>query len=140
MGSRGAAIYERVDGRYALAAATGLGALPSEVGVDDPVFVRLRKHLSQIDLSEVNSTLGNDAIAFALAVRGQLTGAFICEPRINEETFAPDEIALLRNVIHEIGVELRAIRSREKAEILGALTSGMMDLPAARLRLARKEE
>ncbi len=137
---RGAAIYERVDGCYALAAATGLGALPAEVGVDDPAFVRLRKHLSQIDLSDVNSALGSDAIAFALSVRGQLTGAFICGPRINAETFAPDEIALLRNVTHEIGVELHAIRSREKAEILSALTSGMMDLPAARRRLARKEE
>jgi hypothetical protein len=140
MGARGAAIYERVDGRYALAAATGLGKLPAEVGVDDAAFVRLRKHLSQIDLSDVNSALGSDAIAFALSVRGQLTGAFICGPRINGETFAPDEIALLRNVTHEIGVELHAIRSREMAEILNALTSGMMDLPAARLRLARKEE
>lgn len=140
MGARGAAIYERVDDGYVLAAATGLGTLPAEVGVDDPAFVRLRKHLSQIDLSDVNSALGSDAIAFAFSVRGQLTGAFICGPRINGETFAPDEIALLRNVTHEIGVELHAIRSREKAEILNALTSGMMDLPAARLRLARKEE
>jgi hypothetical protein len=140
MAARGSAIYERVDGKYALAAVTGLSGLPSEVGVDDPAFVRLRKHLSQIDLSEVNSALGSDAIGFALAVRGQLTGAFVCGPRINGETFAPDEIALLREVIHEIGAELHAIRSREKAEILNALTSGMMDLPAARLRLARKEE
>jgi len=138
MGARGAAIYERVDGRYALAAATGLGTLPADVGVDDAAFVRLRKHLSQIELSEVNSALGSDAIA--LSVRGQLTGAFVCGPRINGETFAPDEIALMRNVTHEIGVELHAIRSREKAEILSALSSGMMDLPAARLRLARKEE
>ncbi len=140
MAARGAAIYERVDGKYSLAAASGLSALPEEVEVDDPAFVRLRKHLSQIDLSEVNSALGSDAIAFALSVRGQLTGAFVCGPRVNGETFAPDEIALLRNVVHEIGAELHAMRSREKAEILGALTSGLMDLPAARLRLARKEE
>jgi hypothetical protein len=140
MAARGAAIYERVDGKYALAASAGLSGLPAEVEVDDPAFVRLRKHLSQIDLSEVNSALGSDAIAFALSVRGQLTGAFVCGPRLNGETFAPDEIALLRNVVHEIGAELHAIRSREKADILNALTSGMMDLPAARLRLARKEE
>jgi hypothetical protein len=140
MGARGAAIYERVDGRYALAAATGLASLPAEVGVDDPAFVRLRKQLSQIDLSEVNSALGSDAIAFALAVRGQLTGAFICGPRLNGETFAPDEIAMLRNVVHEVGAELYAIRSREQAEILTALTEGTMDLPTARRRMARKEE
>ena len=76
----------------------------------------LRKQLSQIDLSEVNSALGSDAIAFALAVRGQLTGAFVCGPRLNGETFAPDEIAMLRNTVHEIGAELNAIRSREQAE------------------------
>ncbi len=140
MGARGAAIYERMDSRYKLAAATGLATLPAEIAVDDQAFVRLRKQLSQIDLSEVNSALGSDAIAFALAVRGQLTGAFICGPRLNGETFAPDEIALLRNVVHEIGAELYAIRAREKAEILNALTDGIMDLPTARLRMARKEE
>ena len=59
---------------------------------------------------------------------------------MNGETFAPDELALLRNVVHEIGAELYAIRARERSEILNALTSGMMDLPAARLRLSRKEE
>ena len=80
MGARGAAIYERVDGCYALAASTGLATLPAEIDVDDPAFVRLRKHLSQLDLSEVNSALGSDAFAFALSVRGQLTGAFICGP------------------------------------------------------------
>lgn len=140
MGTRGAAIYERVDGSYALAAAAGLSGLPAEVEVDDPAFVRLRKHLSQVDLGEVRSVLGSDGIAFAFSVRGQLTGAFICGPRNNDETFAPDEVALVRNVIHEIGAELHAMRSREKADILAALTSGAIDLPAARLRLARKEE
>lgn len=140
MGARGAAIYERVDGKYTLGAVSGLSGLPAEVEVDDQAFVRLRKQLSQIDLSEVNSALGSDAIAFALSVRGQLTGAFVCGPRINGETFAPDEIAMMRNVVHEIGAELHAMRAREKAEILHALTAGLMDLPAARLRLARKEE
>ena len=33
-----------------------------------------------------------------------------------------------------------AIRFASRPEILNALTSGMMDLPAARLRLSRKEE
>jgi hypothetical protein len=140
MAMRGAAIYERLDGKYALTASHGLDGLPAEVDVDDPAFVRLRKHLSQIDLSEVESALGGDDIAFALSARGQLIGAFLCGPRVNGETFAPDEIAMLRNVVREIGAELHAIRTREKAEILNALTSGMMDLPAARLLLARKEE
>jgi len=73
-------------------------------------------------------------------VRGQLTGAFICGPRLNGETFAPDEIAMLSNTVHEIGAELNAIRSREQSEILNALTAGTMDLAAARRRMARKEE
>lgn len=140
MAMRGAAIYERVDGKYALAASYGLDGLPDDVDVDDPAFVRLRKHLSQIDLSEVKSALGSDDLAFALSARGQLIGAFLCGPRANGESFAPDELAMLRNTIREIGAELHAIRTREKADILNALTSGMMDLKAARLRLARKEE
>lgn len=135
MDSTGAAIYERADGAYILAADSGLSGLPDNVDVDDPAFVRLRKQLSHVYLSEVNSALGSDAIAFPLTVRGQLIGAMLCGPRTNGESYAPDEVAMLRNVVHEIGAELHAIRGREKAEILSALTTGMMDINTARLRL-----
>ena len=136
VGATGAAVYERRDNAYQLVANAGLGALPQTVDVDDLAFVRLRTRLSQVDLSDITSALGSDAIAFALAVRGQLVGALICGRRPNGESYAPDEIRMLRGVAHEVGAELHAIRARERAELLIALTSGTLDIATARQRLA----
>jgi len=43
---------------------------------------------------------------------------------------------LLRNVAHEVGAELHAIRARQRAELLDALMAGSIDLSTARARLA----
>jgi len=136
MGAAGAAVYERRDEGYHLVADAGLGTLPPSVDVDDLAFVRLRTRLSQVDLGDVTSALGSDGIAFALAVRGQLVGALVCGRRTNGESYAPDEIKMLRDVAHELGAELYAIRARERAELLLGLTSGTIDLATARERLA----
>lgn len=136
VGAREAAVYERRDGGYRLAAASGDGALPEVVAIDDLAFVRLRKDLSQVDLSEVASALGSDGIAFALAVRGQLFGALVCGRSVDGETYAPDEIALLRKVTHEVGAELHAIRDRERSDLLNAMIGGAIDLETARSRLS----
>jgi hypothetical protein len=106
--------------------------LPDRIDPDDPAFVRLRKRLSQVDLADIHSAMGNDAIAFAFAARGQLTGAFLCGRRKNGETYAPDEISAVQRVAHEVGAELSAIRARERAELLSGLMSGRIDLETAR--------
>ncbi|MDQ6767793.1 MAG: hypothetical protein M3Z41_08295 [Candidatus Eremiobacteraeota bacterium] len=134
VGASGAAIYERRASGYQLVAGGGLGPLPAEVGVDDQAFVRLRKHLSHVDLADITSVLGTDAVAFALAIRGQLIGALVCGRRAHGEHYAPDEIALLRNVVHEIGAELHAIRARQHAELLDAIMAGKIDMQTARAR------
>lgn len=135
IGARAAAVYERADGGYRLAASSGVSGLAPLVEIDDLAFVRLRKQLSQVDLSDVSSALGSDGVAFALAARGQLFGALVCGRRIDGETYAPDEIVLLRNVAHEVGAELHAIRARQNAELLDALVAGSIDLQTARLRM-----
>jgi len=136
MGAAGAAIYERRDGVYTRIAESGLDRLPSVVDVDDLAFVRLRTRMSQVDLSEVASALGSDAIAFPLVVRGQVTGALVCGRRRNGESYAPDEMRMLGSLTHEIAAELHAIRARERAELLVALTSGQIDVATARARMA----
>jgi hypothetical protein len=137
VGASGAAVYERRDGCYLRVANSGLVAPPERVDVDDLAFVRLRRQLSQVDLADISSALGPDAVVFALSVGGQLLGALVCGRRENGESYAPDEIAMLRNVTHEIGTELHAIRARETAELLRAVTAGTIDVDAARVRLAR---
>ncbi len=136
MGASGAAVYERRDDGYELVANAGLTELPRKVDVDDLAFVRLRTRQSQVDLTDLTSALDSEGMAFALAVRGQLIGAFICGRRTNGESYAPDEIGMIRDVAHEVGAELHAIRARERAELLVSLTSGAIDLATARERLA----
>lgn len=128
----GAAVYERGNRGYTLVAETGQDSRPREVGIDDLAFVRLRKQLSEVDLSDVASELGSDGIAFAFAVRGQLVGALVCGRRVNGESFAPDEIAQLRNVAHEVGAELHAIRARQQMLLFDAIMEGKIDLQTAR--------
>ena len=71
---------------------------------------------------------------FPFASRGQLTGALLCLRRANGEAFAPDEVALLAGVAHEVGAELHAIRARAKAELLEGLLSGSLELGEVRAR------
>jgi hypothetical protein len=134
VGASVSAVYEHVDGGYRLVAGGG-DSLPKTVDIDDLAFVRLRKDLSQVDLSDVASALGADGFVFAFAVRGQLFGALVCGRRTNGESYAPDEIRLLRNISHEVGAELHAIRTRQHAELLDALVSGRLDLQSVKARL-----
>ena len=136
-GARSAAVYERIDDGYRLVAGGG-NDMPQTVDIDDLAFVRLRKGLSQVDLTDVPSALGTDGFAFAFAVRGQLVGALVCSRRLNGESYAPDEVAMLRNVAHEVGAELHAIRTRQHAELLDALVSGRIDLQTVKTRLDSK--
>ena len=132
IGAAGSAVYERRDGSYRLVCNSGMLGLPDRIEPDDPAFVRLRKRLSRVDLADVDSAMGNDAIAFAFAVRGQLTGALLCARRKNGETYAPDEMTAVQSVAHEVGAELSAIRARERDELLFGLISGRIDLSTAR--------
>lgn len=134
-GARFAAVYERADDVYRLAASGGDDSLPKNVDADDLAFVRLRKGLSHVDLTDVHSALGSDGFAFAFASRGQLFGALVCGRRVNGESFAPDEVSILRDVAHEVGAELHAIRTRQHAELLDELMSGRIDLQTAKTRL-----
>ena len=133
-GAAATAIYERGDNAYYLTAFTGAEKPPDVVDVDDLAFVRLRKTLTQVDLSETQSALGTDGLAFAFTVRGQPTGALICRRRPNGESYAPDEVALLRTVAHDVGAELYAIRARKQGELLDALLSGSLNLGDARTK------
>lgn len=131
----GTAIYERVEHSYRLTAAAGERFAPEIVDVDDPAFVRLRKSRGNVRLSELDSALGKSGIAFAFAVRGQLSGALVCRRRADGEAYAPDEVALLGSVAHEIGAEVFAIRARDQAALLDKLLAGSLDLREARAQL-----
>lgn len=133
-GATGVSIFERAEDGYRLTAASGHAA-PPLVDIDDLGFVRLRKNRTCVDLSDVRSAIGSDGFAFAFVVRGALTGALVCARRSNGESYAPDEVALLANVAHELGTELHAIRGRERSDLLDALLDGSLNVNQARSAL-----
>jgi hypothetical protein len=136
-GASGAAVYERVDGAYRLTVHSGDPHFPEVVDVDDLAFVRLRKSGSVVWLSHLDSALGHDGVAFPLAVRGQVIGSVVCRRRSDGESYAPDEIALLTRVAHDVGSELYAIRAREQAELLDRVLAGSVEIGEARVRQRR---
>lgn len=133
-GAFGVSIYERADDGYRLSTSSG-HVWPPIVDIDDLAFVRLRKNRACADLTDVKSALGRDGFAFAFVVRGALTGALVCARRSNGESYAPDEIALLSGLAHELGTELHAIRSRERSDVLDALLDGSLNVSEARSAL-----
>ncbi len=134
-GAEATAVYERSGDAYRLSASSGTHPFVETVDVDDLALVRLRRSRAYTFLGGLVSSLGSTGIAFPFAVRGQLEGAFICLPRSNGEAYAPDEIALLSSVTHEIGVEFHAIRARRQAELLDALVNGVVDVHEAKAQL-----
>ncbi|HZZ64943.1 MAG TPA: hypothetical protein VFE17_05575 [Candidatus Baltobacteraceae bacterium] len=135
-GAAGTAIYERADEVYKRTARSGQQGMPEEVSVDDLAFVRLRKTRAPVDLSEVRTALGADGVAFPFTIRGSLSGALVCKARPSGESYAPDEVALLAAVAHEVGAELNAIRARRQSELLDAILAGDIDIGQAKADLA----
>lgn len=131
----GVIIYERAGNEYRLSAQSGAGHALECIEIDDLAFVRMRKSRGAIDLADVSSALGSDGVAFPFQLRGNLLGALICRGRPNGEAYAPDEVALLSGVAHEVGAEVSAIRARRQSEMLDALLAGSIDVHHVRDRL-----
>ena len=107
---------------------------PASVDIDDPVFVRLRAYLSDIDLGDAPGLLGSTGYAFALPVQSRLLGAIVVGNRENEENFDPEERELLRSVARELAAALAAIETADRAELVEQIASGTIDLESARRR------
>jgi hypothetical protein len=110
------------------------GQLGELIDPDDPVLVKLRSAPAEIDLAEVETALGSGGYAFPLTVRGKTFGALVCGQRADGEDYAPDERDLLRHVAREVATELFILRSRDQAELLQAIASGLIDPEKARAR------
>jgi hypothetical protein len=97
----------------------------------------LRTYLTEADLAEVNSALGDEGYAFAMVVRGQLVGALVSGKRANDEGYDPAERALLRGVARELAAALQVLHSADRVDLVTALADGSIDLRAAELRAKR---
>lgn len=135
LGAAAVLVYERIDGVYRLSAMSGAGSAPGAISIDDIAFVRLRKTRGPLELADAVGSLGSDGAIFPFLIRAALTGALVCRRRASGEAFAPDEMALLAGVAHEVGAEISAIRARHQAEVLDAVLGGTMTISDARARL-----
>ncbi len=126
--ARGVAIYERRDAGYACVHQTGEFVYPAAVTQDDMAFVAARTGEEDMDLGEMESTLGSDGCVFPMLAHGELRGVLVVANRPGEH-YAQDERRLLAHVAKELGLALYALEMRVKSKIIGAL----MATPAERL-------
>jgi GAF domain-containing protein len=134
LGAAGSAVFlADSDGGYRRVATSG-DAFAESVNADDPAFVRLRTHLKDFDLGDVESALGGSGCVFPLASHGRLIGALVCGSRRSEEQYDPDELGAVRSLAVSVSVALEGLRSRDFAQLVRLLADGALDADQARAR------
>jgi len=120
IGAQHVAVYER-SGDWLKPLASSPEIVPMmPVNIDDPVVVRMRSALTEIELGALRSTLGNDGIVFPMLARGRVVGVLACGNKPGRQDYDPDERKLLFDLAHEAGTSLLLLRS-------GALTPLALD-------------
>ena len=114
----GAAILLEIDGKITVAA----NSLPSLSADDnDRAILRMKAHRRPVDLREVGSNIEAD-VALPMFVRGRFAGTLLCGHKPDAESYAPDELAVLADVAHAVGVALDSLETEAlKAELRLAL-------------------
>ncbi|MBV8368730.1 MAG: GAF domain-containing protein [Candidatus Eremiobacteraeota bacterium] len=110
--SRRVVIYAKHDRVFAPIAVDGSDTaelLP--VGAGDQVIARLSGGKSACEAAGLHTKVPADAIAFPIHSGGKLLGAMVCQSRLNEYPFDPDECAVLLRVAHEFGDRLLVLRA-----------------------------
>ncbi|MGH8283397.1 MAG: hypothetical protein ACRESE_06070 [Gammaproteobacteria bacterium] len=127
-GAPAVAIYEYVGNSYRRLRQHGERSFPAKLPIDDPACVRLRANLTQTDLDDLGSALGEDGLVFPVALRGILIGTLVCASRPGE-LYTPREQALMLNLTREVGASLHAMYVNETQSFLTEVASGV--LPAS---------
>ncbi|MGH8398580.1 MAG: GAF domain-containing protein [Gammaproteobacteria bacterium] len=127
-GAPAVAIYEYVGNGYRRLRQQGERSFPAKLSIDDPACVRLRANLTQSDLDDLGSALGEDGLVFPVALRGLLVGTLVCASRPGE-LYTPKEQALLQHVTREVGASLHAMYVDETQSFMSEVANGV--LPAS---------
>jgi hypothetical protein len=133
----GVAIYEKAAKGYALARQSGNREFPKFLDNDDAAPVSLRAELAEADLDRMQSALGQDGLAFPLAVRGVLGGLMVLGQRPAEH-YTQSERALLARIGQQLAASLYALRAREAEAFVDAVARGELHGERKILTRARK--
>jgi len=120
------ALYLIADGVFGCAAAIDPATFPSEIGENDPLFVRMRASRQAEMPREVASSLDAE-IAFPMFVRATLVGALVLAAKRTGEAYDPEETALLADLAGRVGLALDALQTatmRRELESLLRATGG----------------
>lgn len=126
-GADGGAVY-LLDARqgYTLAHSTLAGA-PAALDRDDDVVIDMRHGAASVDLSERRHAVPGE-LALPMMVRGELTGLVLAGAKAGGQQYRPDEIALLRTGVRQLGLDLETLRLKALEQHAALLTQKAAEL------------
>ena len=114
-----------------------LAAAPPQVDDNVEVVLAMRHTRRIIDVAQYNKTLPGE-YALPMLVRGQVNGFVLIGAKSQGVNFRPEELVLLAETVHEVGLDLESLRvvalERMNAELASEQTK--LSLEIAELRLA----
>lgn len=89
------------------------------VGENDRALIALRTWHKTVDLHRLDTALQGE-YAYPMLSRGRLVGALVCGPKINGDSYAPDESNALVELAHGVGTALELLddKSRDNSTIV----------------------
>ena len=118
--AHGAGIWVAQNGTYRPQATTF--ALAPTVDENDPAAVAMRARRVSVHLRDCESALPG-FLGFPMIVRAELVGILVCGPKLDDETYAPDEQDALASLASSVGHALDAIEIRDLRRRLETLTA-----------------
>lgn len=87
------------------------------IGENDPAILALRAWRKPLDLHTRADSALQGELAFPMLSRGALVGVLICGPKVDGESYAPDESDALRALAHGVGTTLDMLSPRRDGAI-----------------------
>jgi hypothetical protein len=118
-GTGGALYLVNGEGHLIRTSASIAGA-PDRIDVNDALTIELRHGARRVDLTRMQ-TQAQGEWAFAMSVRGHVSGALLLGPRHDGISYRPEELAQLEDSARRIGLDLESLRVSELQRTYDAL-------------------
>jgi hypothetical protein len=115
-----AGVWLREDTNYSQAEGT---FVPASVDENDPAIVAMRSRRVIAELHSLQSSLPG-TLGFPMIVRGELIGMLLCGPKVEDETYAPDERDALSLVATGVAHALDGLRIADLEQTVERLLAG----------------